>query len=157
MPAVTDTSPINYLVQIGEIDLLRDLFGRVLIPQAVFCELTHAKTSLKVRDWVTDLPAWVEVRLLDSVTNSALLRLDIGEREAIQLALDTGIGTVLLDETDARHEAAKLNLEVRGTLGILERAARLGKIDFRPAFSKLERTNFRISAAVRTAFLMRNP
>jgi len=36
MIAVTDTSPINYLVQIGEVYLLHDLFGGILMPQAVF-------------------------------------------------------------------------------------------------------------------------
>ena len=85
------------------------------------------------------------------------MKLDVGEREAIQLALELGISTVLLDETDGRQEAENLHLEVRGTLGILERGAKLGKINFRQALSKLEQSNFRISPAVRAAFLKRNP
>jgi predicted nucleic acid-binding protein len=36
---VSDTSPIKYLVLIEEIDLLPQLFGRVIIPQAVLDEL----------------------------------------------------------------------------------------------------------------------
>ena len=39
---VSDTSPINYLIRIGEIDLLPKLFGEVLIPPAVLQELQHA-------------------------------------------------------------------------------------------------------------------
>jgi predicted nucleic acid-binding protein len=84
------------------------------------------------------------------------MKLDVGEREAIQLALELGINTVLLDETDGRQEAENLHLEVRGTLGILERGAKLGKINFRLALSKLEQSNFRMSPAVRAAFLKRN-
>jgi predicted nucleic acid-binding protein len=61
-----------------------------------------------------------------SITNAALVGLDIGEREAIQLALELGITTLLLDETEGRKQAEKLHLEVRGTLGMLERAAKLG-------------------------------
>lgn len=102
------------------------------------------------------LPAWIEVRALISVPSPSLIRLDPGEREAIQLAVDLGINTVLLDDADGRREAEKLNLEVRGTLGILERGAKLGKINFRQALERLEETNFRITPAVRAAFIKRN-
>jgi predicted nucleic acid-binding protein len=91
-----------------------------------------------------------------SVPDAALLRLDIGERVPIQLALELGIRTLLMDEADGRQLAERLHLEVRGTLGILEHAARLGKINFRQALTKLEQTNFRVSPVVRTAFLKRN-
>jgi predicted nucleic acid-binding protein len=52
------------------------------------------------------------------------------------LALELGISIVLLDEMDVRKEAESLHLEVRGTLGILERWAKLGKINFRQADSQ---------------------
>jgi predicted nucleic acid-binding protein len=90
-----------------------------------------------------------------SVPDAALLKLDFGEREAIQLALELGVRTVLIDEADGRQQAERFHLEVRGTLGILERAARLGKINFREALSKLEQTTFRLSPVLRTAFLKR--
>jgi predicted nucleic acid-binding protein len=106
--------------------------------------------------WVTDLPAWLEVRTVVWVADAELLRLDIGEREAIQLALELGVRTLLIDEADGRQLAERLHLEVRGTLGILEHAAKLGKINFRQALAKLEQTNFRVSPAVRAAFLKRN-
>jgi predicted nucleic acid-binding protein len=156
MIVVADTSPLNYLVLIDEIALLPTLFGHVLLPQAVFQELKHPKASSKVSQWVAHLPPWLEVRVATSVASGELMGLDPGEREAIQLALELGIRTVLLDEADGRQVAEKLYLEVRGTLGIIERAAKLGKVNFRDALSKLEQTNFRISPAVRSAFLKRN-
>ena len=91
-----------------------------------------------------------------SVPDAALLKLDFGEREAIQLALELGVRTVLIDEADGRQQAERFHLEVRGTLGILERGAKSGKINFRQALSKLEQTNFRVSPAVRKVFLERN-
>jgi predicted nucleic acid-binding protein len=157
MIVVADTSPLNYLVLIDEVELLPVLFGRVLVPQAVFHELEHPKTPAKVRQWLTHLPEWLEVRTVVSIASPALMALDVGEREAIQLALELGIGTVLLDEADGRQEAENLRLEVRGTLGILERGAKLGRTNFRAALSKLEHSNFRISPALRAAFLKRNP
>jgi predicted nucleic acid-binding protein len=156
MIVVADTSPLNYLVLIDQIDLLPALFGRVLLPQAVFRELQHPKTSSKVSQFVAHLPAWLEVRTATSIANDELMRLDPGEREAIQLALELGISTVLLDEADGRQLAEKLHLEVRGTLGILERGAKLGLLNFHEVFGKLEQTNFRVSPAVRAAFLKRN-
>jgi predicted nucleic acid-binding protein len=156
MIVVADTSPLNYLLLIDEIDLLPAIFGHVLLPRAVFQELQHPKTSSVVRQWIIDLPAWLSVRTVASVSNPELTRLDAGEREAIQLALDLGVSTVLIDEAEGRQLAEKLHLEVRGTLGIIERGAHLGRTNLREALSKLEKTNFRISPAVRAALLKRN-
>jgi predicted nucleic acid-binding protein len=154
MIVVADTSPLNYLLLIDEIDLLPTIFGQVLLPHAVFQELRHPKTSTRVRQWVAHLPAWLEVHTVASAANPALMGLDVGEREAIQLALELGVSTVLIDEAEGRHWAERLH---RGTLGILERGANLGKINLRQALSKLEQTNFRVSPAVRAALLKRNP
>jgi predicted nucleic acid-binding protein len=84
--------------------------------------LLHPKTSSKVSLWLARLPPWLELRAAASDADGELMRLDPGEREAIQLALELGINTVLLDEADGRQLAEKLHLQVRGTLGILERA-----------------------------------
>lgn len=154
---VADTSPIHYLVLIDAVELLATLFGKVLLPRAVFEELNHPRTPEKTRRWMEHLPKWIEVRAVASTQVPALLNLDPGEREAIQLALELGIGTVLMDEADGRQQAEELHLEVRGTLGILQRGAKLGKIDLDQALSKLEQTNFRLSPAVRAALFKRNP
>jgi predicted nucleic acid-binding protein len=156
MIVVADTSPLNYLVLIEEVDLLSDLFGRVLLPQAVFQELQHPNAPAKVRQWLANPPSWLEVRTVTTTANPALMRLDLGEREAIQLALEVNATTVLIGETEGRAMAESFQLEVRGTLGILERGAKMGKIDFRAALTKSEQTKFRISPAVREAFLRRN-
>lgn len=46
---VTDTSPINYLVQIGQVELLEKLFGTVIVPQTVVMELQRPQAPAKVR------------------------------------------------------------------------------------------------------------
>ena len=155
MIVVADTSPLNYLVLIGEVHLLPMLFKKLLVPEAAYAELQHPATPLTVRRWLSNMPVWLEVCTVGPVTLPALSALDPGEREAIQLALDRNIHVVLIDESKGRHVAEALNLEVRGTLGILARAAKLGRIDLRHALHKLEQTNFRMSPAVR-AELLRN-
>lgn len=157
MIVVADTSPLNYLLLIDEVDVLPEIFGRVLIPRTVFQELQHPKAAAKVRQWVTNVPAWLEVRPSGLLANPSLIGLDVGERDAIQMALDLGVKIVLIDEAQGRQEAEKLHLEVRGTLGILERGSRLGMVDLQQALTKLDQTNFRLSPAVRAALMKRNP
>ncbi|MGA2599574.1 MAG: hypothetical protein ABSH09_21580 [Bryobacteraceae bacterium] len=50
MVVVADTSPINYLVPIAQIDLLHRLYTRILIPPAVLAELKHPAAPRPVRD-----------------------------------------------------------------------------------------------------------
>ncbi len=157
MVVVADTTPLNHLVLIEQIDLLRVLYQRVLIPQAVLRELHHSNAPLVVRKWVSALPEWCEVRDLVSTPDALLNLLDAGERDAIQLALDNGLNILLLDEIKGRREAQRRGLRVTGTLSILETAAQLGLIDFRFALQCLEETKFRVSVRLRDEFLRRNP
>lgn len=59
MIAVADASPLCYLVLIGKIDLLPELFLRVVVPQAVITELLHEDAPAAVRNWASNLPGWV--------------------------------------------------------------------------------------------------
>jgi predicted nucleic acid-binding protein len=90
-----------------------------------------------------------------STPDPALRELDPGERDAIQLALNTRIDTVLMDEMSGRREALRRHLRVTGTVAVLEKAGQL--LDFCDALQRLETTNFRLSPAIRAEFLRRNP
>ena len=88
---VADTSPVNYLILIDCIDLLRRLFTSVVIPMEVFEELTSAGAPSEVSGWIRNGPDWIEIR---SPSASASLpaaltdaELDVGERAVIQIAL----------------------------------------------------------------------
>ncbi len=61
MIVVADTSPINYLVLIEQIDLLTRLHTRILIPPAVLAELKHPLVPKPVRAWACDTPKWLEI------------------------------------------------------------------------------------------------
>ncbi len=68
MIVVADTSPINYLVLIGHIEILPQLYVRILIPPAVWKELRDAQTPSSVRAWAAQVPAWLERPILDCET-----------------------------------------------------------------------------------------
>ena len=73
---------------------------------------------------------------------SGLDYLDDGEREAIALAEELKADQLLLDETDARKEAARRNLPFIGTLGILRQAAELNLISLPSTLARLQQTTF---------------
>ena len=56
MIIVSDTTPFRYLIEIEAIEILRDLFGLVIIPQAVAEELQQSRTPQKVKDWIQSPP-----------------------------------------------------------------------------------------------------
>ena len=62
MQVVADTGPINYLVQIGAIDVLPKLFARIIIPTLVYNELNRPRAPAAVRDWIARIPAWLTIR-----------------------------------------------------------------------------------------------
>jgi len=59
MIVVADTSPINYLVLIGHIEILPKIYGEVLVPQAVIDELQDRDAPTEVRDWLSAPPKWL--------------------------------------------------------------------------------------------------
>jgi predicted nucleic acid-binding protein len=91
-----------------------------------------------------------------SASDATLSELDTGEREAIQIALEAGVDTLFIDESEGRREALRRNLYVTGTVAVLEKAGHRRLIDFRTSLQRLEQTNFRLSARLREEFLQRN-
>ena len=91
-----------------------------------------------------------------SVPDDVLRLLDPGERDAIQLALDAGFDTLLMDEIKGRREAQRRGLRVVGTISILETASQFGLLEFETALERLEQLGFRLSGRLREEFLRRN-
>ena len=131
MLVVSNASPILNLAIIDRLSLIREQFTTVIIPKGVLEELRvgenlpGSKKILEAQD-----AKWLQV---EEVQDSAMLRilkreLDLGEAEAITLALETRAQWVLLDESEARRIAKDLGLKVTGVLGILLRACRQKRI-----------------------------
>ena len=141
MIIVADTSPLNYLVLIGEINLLPGLFGQVIIPKAVLAELHAPGTPEVVREWVDSIPSWLEIRTASFIDPA--IRLGVGEAEAICLASELQADQLLVDDRKARKIAVARGLRVAETLNILEAAALREMVDLPNAIRRLQLTNFR--------------
>lgn len=136
MIVVSDTSPISNLLQIGDLDLLRLLFGEIVIPNDVFleiCEVENQAEILTRQDWIR------RVEISDSALKTELLRdLDKGEAEAIVLAIELKADYLLMDETKGRAIAETHKVKVIGILGVLLQAKEKGLIpEVKPHLLKL--------------------
>lgn len=153
MIVIADTTPLNYLVLIEQADVLRELYGRVLVPQAVLAELQSSDAPNVVRKWIAKTPEWVEVRQVTPILDAALRKLGSGESEAIALAQELHADAIIMDEKDGRQEAIQRNLRVIGTLRVLSDAAERGLLDLVKAFERLQMTSFRASQELYQRFL----
>jgi predicted nucleic acid-binding protein len=142
MIVVSDTSPLNYLVLIRAEHLLPVLFQDVRIPPAVANELRNVDTPQLVRDWMEDRPSWLRIQA--PVGRAPQLRLDAGEMEAISLAHELKANYLLIDEWDGREVAQQQGLQVVGTIGVLDQAAKRDLIVLPEMFDRLRNTSFRI-------------
>lgn len=150
---VADTSPLHYLVLIGQIDLLSRLFAAVTIPIVVRDELLHPNTPQPVLDWATDPPPWLTVATAPAHDEQAPQRLDPGERAAIALALALRANLMLMDDRAGVAAARAQGLAVVGTIGILDLAGRRKLIDIGDAVARLKTTNFRYRPSLLDALL----
>jgi predicted nucleic acid-binding protein len=158
MIAVSNTTPLRYLIAIGQEHLLGQLFEKVFVPAAVHGELTDARTPADVRRRVVSFSGWYEVRTVKE-TQAALFAVSLhqGEREAILLAETLRADVLLIDEQIGRTIALSRNLPLSGTLGVLERADTIGLVsDFPLVLKQLKSSGFFIAESLEQQLLQRH-
>jgi hypothetical protein len=151
MNVVSNASPLINLARIGQLELLRELYGELHIPDAVWQEVVVAGAGLPGAELVANA-VWIKRR---SVTNSTLVRalrqdLDAGESEAIALALESEAELLLMDDSLGRETARHLGLRFIGIVGMLVEAKHSGRINaIKPYLDTLrEAAGFRIYQAI---------
>lgn len=142
MIIVSNTSPINYLVLVEQIDLLPKLFKQIAIPEAVYQELSAPEAPKLVKNWIATPPEWLKIYTVTQVSDAMIDLLDPGERAAILLAQELNADLVLLDDMKARQSAKNRGLSITGILGILDRAATMDLIDLLVVVQSLQNTSF---------------
>lgn len=125
---VADSSPLIGLARIGQLDILRKLASRVVMPPAVREEITlhrrEAPGAAAIRQ-----ATWIEVEAPNDLEVEPLaILLDRGEAEAIALAQRLPDATLLLDDARARRVAERLAIRRIGTVGLLRRGKIAGLI-----------------------------
>ncbi len=130
---VCNSSPLINLAKIGCLDLIENIYQQVVIPTAVYNELILQGTIKKGVSEIEDLIDR-QVLVVKEVTDRSLVKalnkdLDLGESEAIALALSINADLIIIDEVDARRLTDMYKLKKTGFIGVLIRAKKEGHIN----------------------------
>ena len=149
---VADSGPIIALAKLGRLEILRELAGRLIVPPAVWREVTSEKPDLADALAVTKA-TWIEV-IAPTKPLPGVVHQDLGpgEVEAMRLAFELREGRLLLDETLGRREALRLKLHIIGTVGLLIRAEEAGLVrSARAEAQNLARAGYYLAPALLSA------
>lgn len=109
MWAVADSGPIIHLAWIGHLHLLRTLLDVVLIPPAVFREITAAPIETLGQPAIDQAlrDGWLVVRIPAAGPLASLAERDAGEAEAIPLLLrrSTALSSLMMGQPESKRSA----------------------------------------------------
>jgi len=154
--AVVNASPFIFLSRADRLDLLHDICGKILIPQAVADEiLLNGPEDISAQALINDTRFEVKPSL---PIPHIIARWGLGHGESSVLALaDLTPGLlVVIDDLAGRRCALTLGMKVRGTLGIVLIAKKRGIIpSARSVMEELIQSGLYLSAGVLNEALRR--
>ena len=126
---VSNTSPISNLAMVGQLTILQEIYSKIIIPTAVYNELTDEGAGDVVATAV-QTSIWIETQPVANLTlvTSLQSKVNEGEAEAIALAIELKADELLIDERLGRREATRLGVPITGVLGVLLIAKQRGLI-----------------------------
>lgn len=147
---VSDSSILIHLSFTNRLDLLKECYSHLVIPQAVLKEVVEQGNSrpgaIEVKKAINE--GWIEVLEIKNIALSHSLKQNLhsGEAESIVLAIEHPGPLLLIDETEARRTARLYNLKMTGTVGILIKAKSQDKVlSLRDELDKLKSSGFWLS------------
>lgn len=154
MTVISDTTPIISLIKINHLDLLEKLFGEVLIPEAVYRELT-TNALFENEAIIVKASAFLKTSAVQNRKSLQLLQaasgLDDGESEAIILADELKSDVLIMDERKGRKVAQKLGIKITGTVGVLLQAyseTMISSDEIKAYLDRLKNSNIRLSESL---------
>ena len=146
---ICNASPLIALSNISKIELLKGLFQKIIIPQAVYQEVVEeGKNRPGALEVKNAIGKWIEVYKVKNLNEVEALRaiLDKGESEVIVLAQEINADLLILDNREPRIFAKHLGFKVIGTIGILLLAYKKGLLNNpMPKILELREKGFYIS------------
>ena len=127
MTVISNASPLINLARIGKLDLLHELYGDLIISEAVWHEVVvegagqPGADEVKAASWIKTQAA-INRQLVQALQQE----LDAGEAEAIALTLEIAAELLLIDEHLGREVARHFGLRYTGLIGVLIEAKRKG-------------------------------
>ena len=151
MIVVSDSTPLITLMKATHLQVLHELFGEIIIPEAVYDELTVNEKYIEEAQLINS-SAFIRVISVDDRKSVSLLQraagLDLGESEAIIYAENNNADLLLVDEASGRRVAKSMGIEIMGSIGVLVSAFRKGILsedEVNDAFQRIRNANRHIS------------
>ena len=117
LKVISNTTPIIALSSIGQLELLKKMYGKVYLPQAVYDEIMIKKDSTAAKEIISNESWILKTTVNDKFTKQILSSsIHIGEAEVIALANEIKADLVILDDYLARQYAEKVNIKMTGTI-----------------------------------------
>lgn len=147
---IVNSTPIILLSNINQLDILKQIYGEIIIPQAVYNEVT-AKTDSACQNLRNHFD-WIKIENIKNPVQKKMYeaKLHDGEVEVMILAQEEPkADLVILDDNPAKKTAKFLNLSVTGTLGVLLKAKKLKIIkEVKPLIDALLANGFFVTQKV---------
>ena len=136
---ISDTSSLILFHKIDELDILRKMYGELVITPEI------------AEEFGEKIPNWITIQEVKDKKYQRFLetQIDLGEASAIALAIEFDDVLLILDDLKARKLAVKLKFKITGTLGIIHKAKQNFIIDkIKPIIDKLLSTDFRVASHI---------
>jgi len=147
-PVIVNNTPLVALWSLGRLDLLRELYGEVLIPQAIYDEFLAIERAVRQKA-LADAPWITPVSLTNPQRARLYIGLDRGEAEVLALAEERAARLVIIDELRGRRYAKRLEIPLTGTLGVLLLAKEKGLVDeLAPLLRQLQEAGIFLNTAL---------
>jgi predicted nucleic acid-binding protein len=155
LKVVSNSTPLIALAKVNRLNILKEFFNSIIIPGAVFIEVTTDKEGRAGSDEVS-IAKWIRKKEVSNplATDFLSAKLDAGEAEAITLAKEIKADLLLIDDKDGRKAAKSVGIPITGTVGLLLRYYRRNKEDFKMALDELIAKGFRLSRREYEKFLL---
>jgi predicted nucleic acid-binding protein len=145
---VSNTTPIVCFLKLGRLDILKNIFNEIIIPQAVYEEVTAKPDEAEAISALTEYGLF-KTRPVENKFAVSLLQkqigLDLGESESIVLAQELKAELLLMDERKGRRVAVENGISISGTLGVLIKAKQMNLVkEIRPLLNELITKDIRI-------------
>ncbi|MCC8050659.1 MAG: DUF3368 domain-containing protein [Clostridiales bacterium] len=146
---IVNSTPLIVLCGIGQLKLLRELYGEIYIPKAVYQEVTVKTDSACLQ--LKNEESWIHVAEIKDTGEKKMYKAKLhdGEVEVMILAQEMKADLVILDDNAAKKTAKYLGLTVTGTLGVLIKAKQEGYVrQIYPLLTVMKRKGFYVSETV---------
>lgn len=124
---IVNSTPLIALCHVNQLNILRQLYGEITIPKAVYDEISVKEESVCKKS-VDEALGWIHIQEIQNQMAKTMFKSQLhdGEVEVMILAMEQQASVVVIDDRNAKKYAKYLDLPVTGTLGVLMKAKQKG-------------------------------